>query len=203
MKKNKIIQHNNDTLSFASNNKGFTLVELIVGMLIAAIVMLAAASLTAAGSNLFRNGSSEVNLSVESETALSFISDILKESKDYIYYPSVATDSGRYKVLMVLVSENGDDYHDTIVFNESESLLCFDKKKTDGDTKLDSVSLNEIKNICTNSGRNNYLSMYVKNFIVTPDNYEDATDSIKLQLYFENGKSEYESSILVQSRNRR
>lgn len=203
MKKNRIIQKNNVNSDIALDNRGFTLVELIVGMLIATIVMLAAASLTAAGSNLFGSGSGEVNLSVESETALSFVSDILKEAKDYVYYPSVVTDSGRYKVLTVLVSDKGDNYCDMIIFNESENLLCFEKDKITQDVVLKDISLKDIKNKCDNSGRNNYLAMYVKNFVVTPDNYSDAKDSIELQLYFKNGKSEYESSILVTSRNRK
>lgn len=184
------------------NNKGYTLVELIVAMLIGAIVMLAAAGFMSVGSNLFRNGSSEVNLLLESETALNFVSDLLKESKDYTYYPSVATSKGRYKVLIVNAKDSGTDYLNLIIFNEQKSLLCFEKYEMTYNS-LEEISLSEIKDLCDKSGLNDYLATYVKNFIVTPNSLLDVDESIELQIYLKNGNSEYESSLLVTSRNKK
>lgn len=185
------------------NNKGYTLVELIVAMLIGAIVMLAAAGFVSLGSNLFRNGTSDVNLSVESETALNFVSDLLRESKDYIYYPSIEAQTGRYKALVVNTSDSGIDYVNVIVFNESESLLCYEKQELPSGDTLSDITLSDIKAICDASGVNDYLASYVKNFIVTPSEFEDVNESIKLQIYLKAGNSEYESSLLVTSRNKK
>lgn len=185
------------------NNKGYTLVELIVAMLIGAIVMLAAAGFVSLGSNLFRNGTSDVNLSVESETALNFVSDLLRESKDYIYYPSIEAQTGRYKALVVNTSDSGIDYVNVIVFNESESLLCYEKQELPSGDTLSDITLSDIKAICDASGINDYLASYVKNFIVTPSDFEDVNESIKLQIYLKAGNSEYESSLLVTSRNKK
>lgn len=185
------------------NNKGYTLVELIVAMLIGAIVMLAAAGFVSLGSNLFRNGTSDVNLSVESETALNFVSDLLRESKDYIYYPSIEAQTGRYKALVVNTSDSGIDYVNVIVFNESESLLCYEKQELPSGDTLSDITLSDIKAICDASGINDYLASYVKNFIVTPSEFEDVNESIKLQIYLKAGNSEYESSLLVTSRNKK
>lgn len=185
------------------NNKGYTLVELIVAMLIGAIVMLAAAGFVSLGSNLFRNGTSDVNLSVESETALNFVSDLLRESKDYIYYPSIEAQTGRYKALVVNTSDSGIDYVNVIVFNESESLLCYEKQELPSGDTLSDITLSDIKAICDASGIDDYLASYVKNFIVTPSEFEDVNESIKLQIYLKAGNSEYESSLLVTSRNKK
>lgn len=68
------------------NNKGFSLVELIVAFAIAAIAGLAVYGMMSVGGNIFRSSSREVGLQYEQQIVVNQIRDYILESSDSICY---------------------------------------------------------------------------------------------------------------------
>lgn len=65
------------------SNKGFTLIELIVTMLISSIVTLAVAGFLSMGMRYYYRTNSETTLQTESQVAELFLTELLQESEDY------------------------------------------------------------------------------------------------------------------------
>ena len=65
------------------DNRGFTLVELIVTLLIMSIVMVAAAGFLATAINSYRVSNIEIKLQNEAQIAMNQLNDILIETQEY------------------------------------------------------------------------------------------------------------------------
>ena len=66
------------------NNGGFTLVELIISVGILAVISLIVALIVKAGAGTYSNISSDLNLQVESQTAMSQIQEVVLDCNAYI-----------------------------------------------------------------------------------------------------------------------
>lgn len=65
------------------DQRGFSLVELIVTILIMSVVMLAAAGFLITSTNSYRVSNIEIKLQMEAQTALAQLTDILMEAQSY------------------------------------------------------------------------------------------------------------------------
>lgn len=64
------------------DNRGFTLVELIIGIAILGIVSVAVLGFMASGGRSFKRATTEVNLQFESQTVVNQLNDLLIEAND-------------------------------------------------------------------------------------------------------------------------
>ncbi|HKL79621.1 MAG TPA: prepilin-type N-terminal cleavage/methylation domain-containing protein [Mobilitalea sp.] len=102
-------------LHISGNNKGTSLIELIIAMAIAAIVLSMIMFLINVSSNNFRRTSNEVNLQMESQTAINQISNLAMEAIEVTR--EVNGNIERY------IFENSDADYYTIVFDATEMEL--------------------------------------------------------------------------------
>lgn len=101
------------------DQRGFTLVELIVAILIMSMVMLAAAGFVVSAANSYRVSNIEIELQMEAQIAVNQFSDILIEAKDYTV---VRKADGTMDKLTVTTGE-GKTY--TFQMNEEKRWLVF------------------------------------------------------------------------------
>lgn len=71
------------------DQRGFTLVELIVAVLIMGMVMLAAAGFIASAANSYRVSNIEIELQMEAQIAVNQFGDILIEAREYTVQENV------------------------------------------------------------------------------------------------------------------
>ena len=102
------------------NQKGFTLVELIIAVAILAIVTLAVCGFIVVGSKSYTSANTDIMLQQEAQLALNQISDVIIDTTDSISY-SVGTSGGLQNVLRD--SEYGGDATDKclVVVNRNDA----------------------------------------------------------------------------------
>lgn len=104
------------------DQRGFTLVELIVAILIMSIVMLAAAGFIVSAANSYRVSNIEIELQMEAQTAVNQLNDILIEAKEY----TVQENAGGAVSLTVISAEKTGEREKEYVFRldtEKKQLL--------------------------------------------------------------------------------
>lgn len=89
-------------LRLQQNNKGLSLVELIVTILISSVVMLAVVGLLTTGLDLYKNVNAETELQTESQAACGRINELVQEAQN-IQLVNV----GDSKVLALMTTEEG------------------------------------------------------------------------------------------------
>lgn len=89
------------------NNKGFSLVELIVAFAIAAIAGLAVYGMMSVGGNIFRSSSREVGLQYEQQIVVNQIRDFILESSDSISYDESTKSLYVFSQGITTVTESG------------------------------------------------------------------------------------------------
>lgn len=179
------------------SNKGFTLMELIVTMLISSIVTAAVAGFFSMGLNYYRRTNAETALQTESQVAELFLTELFQESQYYQYYEETSCPTGVTSA--VELERDGNLY---IVAQKGECLVYGQVT----DTGVEASA--RIQQITDESLDEVFLARYVDTFSVEPSNRADSINSdyynglVKLTLEFDADGWSYTGTQTVLLRNK-
>ncbi len=111
-----------------TNDKGVTLVELIIAVSISVIVLALLASLIWQSANYYRRSNEEINLQMEAQTILNQIKDLIVEA-DNVKFDQASDPS-------ILRIQQGADNLYEIYFNYSDKELTFIKVQREADGSI-------------------------------------------------------------------
>ncbi len=177
------------------SNKGYTLMELIVTMLVSSIVTAAVAGFLSMGLNYYRRTNAETTLQTESQVAELFLTELLQESQDYKVFDSAKHPSGVSYACEVI--RDGIPY---IVAKKGDVLVfgAADAGETDETLRIQGVTSEGYDKV--------FLARYVDTFTVEPLNWTDAIGSqnglVKLTLQFSIDGKIYTGNATVSIRNK-
>lgn len=168
-------------MRLSRNNKGTSLIELVIAMAIAAIVLSMIMLFISGAAKSFRRSSDEVNLQMEAQTTINQISKIAMEARDLDIYS--ATGDKRFTFEC-----NHNEFY-TFIFVPTE-MMVYQVQTTDF---IQAQS-------ATYSMQQHFLAEYVKSLDIT-ENTENKSATIKLELSL--GSEEYTLSKTIRMRNAR
>lgn len=157
------------------DQRGFTLVELIVTILIMSIVMVAAAGFLITAVNSYRVANIELELQSEAQVAMNQFNDILIEAKQYKFEQDL---SGNPKLTVVTPGTQGAG-DVTYYFSVKNSELLFSKTPDDPDPPL--------------------LARYCKKFEIKESGKENKLVTVTID--FEYAGRTYETTSCISLRN--
>ncbi|HKL79081.1 MAG TPA: type II secretion system protein [Mobilitalea sp.] len=163
----------------SGNNKGTSLIELIIAMAIVAIVLSMIMFLINVSSNSFRRTSDEVNLQMESQTAINQISNLAMEA---IEVKQVAIGNITRNIF-----KYGDTEFYTIVFDSAEMELY----------QVATADVEEAK-VATYNKAEHLLAEYVESFVI---NIAPDAKSVNIILTSSLGEDTFTVSKKVKLRN--
>ena len=167
-----------------NNNKGFSLIEMVVAVMITAIMMIGVATFMSASLTSYRTISVNSTLQEESQTANNFLGEILLEAVNIAYSDTGASDT--YWLIKSMSNDEGStkyaasavnyDYYFFILSNnegEDTSSLRYVKVDPADETLIGNLScsnsnkINETGFKGTTNGSTNLYDKYIKNQITT------------------------------------
>ncbi len=195
------------------NNDGFSLIEILVSLAIAAVVLVGTYTLMNSSAKSYRQSSSDIDVQAESETTSNFIYELLLEAQDVRVTDAVAGSAGSCKTLVVLNNkyvkdastgkQNAQPQYNFIVFDENNEKLYFKKVSAlDADGKLIPYSIDVVNsNIADVVDDTKLLAEHVKTFNVSPSRLKAQTP-ISYEIVIDDGTaSPYKSTNSVITRN--
>ncbi len=169
--------------SLKMNNKGLTLIELMVAMLISVIVISMVGMFISVGSKNYKFASKEIKLQMISQTVTNQLDDIIIESY-WMEQKILSTDITAYIIY------SGSDI--TVIFFDKTAHSLYIK---DGFTKSQIGTLNTSDfNVS-----DNIMSSYVSDFLLTQNQTEN---EIQLKINMVNDTSSYTSAHTIALRNK-
>lgn len=200
------------------NQKGFTLVELIIAVAILAIVTLAVCGFIVVGSRSYTSANTDIMLQQDAQLALNQISDVIIDTTDSISYgvragggdmQLVLKDSefggeATEKCLAVINKNEAGSTNDNISYwfywSKDDETIYFNKV----DAYSSTMSTSEIKSAFEDAAdqtKVSILAQHVTDFSVDLTQFE-ANRVVMLSVTFENGNRVYSTSNNVTVRNR-
>lgn len=188
------------------NQKGFTLVELIIAIAILAIVALAISGFIVVGSRSYTSANTDIMLQQEAQLALNQISDVIIDTTDSINYSNGA---GTEKVLKDSEFSSEPDEKVLVVVNKKDSnndndSYRFEWSKTDqiiyfntSDTVIDDAHPEPV----FDDSKKAILAQHVREMHLDISQFEE-NRVVMVSMTFENGNKEYTTSNNVTVRNR-
>ena len=119
-------------------NKGYSLVELIVSVLVSTLVLMSVVAFISVAMNHYRRTGEELNLQVESQIAMNLIHDIVIETQEDVVSMEIDVDGQTYQVIRILAKRTDKNltgesigvlYHHFIVLDNEHHRLLFSKVK--------------------------------------------------------------------------
>jgi len=177
------------------SNKGFSLMELLVTILVSAIVTAAVAGFLSMGLNYYRRTNAETALQVESQVAELFLTELLQESENYSYYVGADCPAGVSNALEVL--RDGNRY---VVAKKGE-LLVYGMVDNPSEPNVTA----RIQNVTDKGIDEVFLARYVTEFKVEKatllESIDDQNGLVKLTMKFETDGKIYTGTQTVLLRN--
>ena len=198
------------------DNKGFSLVELIVTVLITAILMIAVVAFISSSRAMYQTVNTSATLQEEAITAERVFTEAFMEAKAYKFETGVNLYSGvDTDVIWTQSRENNPASGDT---NPDDSIYCFVVDKTNNEIRyykdLHNVTGMISGGNLTTEGKNkltaecfgtnakySVISKNVKSVDVDTIPRSDGTDLVCLEILFEYVGKEYTENITVVTRN--
>jgi prepilin-type N-terminal cleavage/methylation domain-containing protein len=168
-----------------TDNRGLTLIEVIVTLLIASLVLLAVTGLLAVSTRAYHNSSIETSLQMEAQVALNQIDDLIIKANSYAWVNDIVIDGITYSVLGMEASEEIEaleeteeseetkkesiDYYYAVIHDTVHKQLRFRKEKKENVSEsnfhqaLMQITEEEL------SGTPSLLANYVSSLKVSPD----------------------------------
>ena len=116
-----------------ADNRGLTLIEVIVTLLIASLVILATTGFLMISTRTYQNSSIETSLQMEAQIALNQIDDLLIKANSYVWVSDIMIDGISYPVLGMEASEETEhgskDYYYVVIHDTVHKQLRFRKEK--------------------------------------------------------------------------
>ncbi|MCM1121041.1 MAG: prepilin-type N-terminal cleavage/methylation domain-containing protein [Eubacterium sp.] len=186
------------------DQKGFTLVELIIAAAILAIVTLAVCGFIVVGSRSYTSANTDIMLQQEAQLALNQISDVIIDTTDSINYgdgtETVLKDSEfgsepDQKILVVVNKKGGNNDNDSYRFEWSRDTetIYFNTS----DTVIDDAHPAPV----FDNGNRAIFAQHVKELHIDISQFEE-NRMVMISMTFENGNREYTTSSNVTVRNR-
>ena len=173
------------------DNKGYTLIELIVTLLVSSVVALATVGFWAVATKNYRLANAEVTLQLESQVTTNQISELIIESKAVAFETTAGREGGEaYKILAITGTEDGTDCVYYFVLNHNKNELLFAKDTDMTKTPSDIITQ------CLNS-QEALLSRYITDLEIT----QIGTTLYQLTLSFQFDGRTFISSTNITSRN--
>jgi len=108
-----------------SNDKGFSLVELLVAITVSAIILLAMVFFMVSSTKTYEATNDEVFIQTESQDTLNLLKNFILEGKDF----QIIKDASGKEVGLKIYNESQETYkYNYVVYNQSEGKLYYDKK---------------------------------------------------------------------------
>lgn len=162
------------------NNKGMTLLELIISMAIAVIVVVMIVSFMNGAFRVFQKTSDEVNLQMEAQTAVNQLSDITMEAKEI----QISSDGNKY-----LVSYNITGKKDYVIIFDPVNYKLYLKEIDVADKASPTESnLVTMENLTYGEGAKHYSdeenlqAEYVHDFSIEDPDTKLITITMELQI---------------------
>lgn len=199
-----------------NDNKGFSLVELIVTVLITAILMIAVIAFISSSRTMYQTVNTSATLQEEAITAERVFTEAFMEAKTYKYQANVSLATGSVTdVLWIKAKENAPISGDT---NTDDSVYCYVIDKTAGEIRyykdlhnttgmisgdaLTTEGINKLKSECFGTvAKYRVVSKNVKSVAVNTIPRADGTDLVCMEIVFEYMGKEYTENITVVTRN--
>lgn len=145
-----------------SNNKGFTLLELLIGITIMLLVSSSILSLIVYSSRNYRKAQEELSLQIEAQTIINQLSDLLMEAENVKYREDE------------LIIYHGDARY-IITFDASRNELMYEKVKTGEST----------------SGDKKLYGQYVVGIYVVDTGANDQNKTVQISIDLKKNQTEY------------
>lgn len=201
------------------NQKGFTLVELIIAVAILAIVTLAVCGFIVVGSRSYTSANTDIMLQQDAQLALNQISDVIIDTTDSISYGVRAGGVGDMQLVLkdsefggeatekclAIVNKNeagstNDNESYWFYWSKDDEIIYFNKVEAYSST----MSMSEIQSKfaeAADQSKVSILAQHVTDFSVDLTQF-DANRVVMLSVTFENGNRVYSTSNNVTVRNR-
>ena len=198
------------------NQKGFTLVELIIAVAILAIVTLAVCGFIVVGSKSYTSANTDIMLQQEAQLALNQISDVIIDTTDSISY-SVGTSGGMQKVLkdseyggeatdkcLVVVnrndtSSNNDNPSYWFYWNKDDEKIYFNEVPVD--STMDPSAIQSAFDSVGAAADKPVLAEHVTDLNIDISQFEE-NRVVMISMTLKNGNREYSTSNNVTVRNK-
>lgn len=181
-----------------SPNRGYSLIELIVTVLISSIIVVAVVGFLTTGLRHYRNVNSEAMLQMESQVAELFITELFQEAEDFRVIDSTSYPTG---VSYAVEIQRGATY---LLGLKEEGELWFSEVTVDaGDT--DTAIINKL----LNKGRSGaFLAKYVDSFqLIGATTFSNAVVGnnglVCVNAEFKVDGKQYDNNMLIALRNAR
>lgn len=174
------------TLSVQTNNRGVTLIELIVTMAITGIVLIIVTMIIAEGSRSYKYGQQEVNLQMQVQAVVNQFEDIIIEA----YWMEEKEISSDVTVYFIYTTQ-GDR---AVIFDKSQQMLFY----------LDGIISTQINNleILTYTKAANLMASNIKELSMEADSSTLLMNQgIQMKITFENNGAEYSVEKIISFRN--
>lgn len=198
------------------DNKGFTLVELIVCILMLSMITGMIVIFVVSSNNSYNLIYDEVNMQTEADIAMTYINEIAVEAKDYVATAPYTISGVTYKALCMEASDPesvADAYCYYIIWHQdNDNKLRFCKllksdanlKALSGHSSIDSVKDIDIDATLTAAGAygniENFLAQYVTEFNAVPPT-DKTFPVLQVNIKLEYGGSSFVSTKNIASRN--
>ncbi len=205
------------------NDKGFTLIELIVCILMLSLISGMIAMFVVTSSNSYNSIHNEVQMQTEADVALTFINELAVEAKGYGMQSFTVgdTDAVNCNAICILApdsyaasiseSEGVKNYYYIIWHQDNDNKLRFNKfeindgalVKLEGHTELTSIADIDIAGTVAPLLNSNqcYLAQYVTGFSAELPDEEAAYPVLRLDIELEYAGSHFSAKKTIASRN--
>lgn len=175
-----------------SENRGYSLIELVVTILISSVIMVAVVGFLSSGLRHYRNVNSETMLQMESQVAELFLTELFQESRDFH-----EIDASAYPVGVGYAAAITKDTDCILLLKDGELLFSETTGTTDSE---------KITEVLTKSRSETFLAGYVKSIDIFGDNMTFAEVAgnhglMSLNVEFQVDQKSYESNMLISLRN--
>jgi prepilin-type N-terminal cleavage/methylation domain-containing protein len=194
------------------DNRGFSLIELIVSLAVASIVILAIGTLMSVGTRSYYSTNTETELQKESQIAMNQLNDLLIKTQDYKYLTDFQVDGVSVPILVITGSEDDDVgnavvYYYVIIFDKSRNQLLFRKSKKANFAPITMVNLDDwlhaVVRIEVQSTTPSLLAKYIQELTISPTNStSDNQGVVQVTLDLALGEKTYSTFSSISFRNK-
>lgn len=192
------------------NQKGFTLVELIIAVAIMSIVLLAVCGFIVVGSRSYASANTDISLQQEAQLALNQISDVIIDTTDSINYGGKSDTASEMEMVLKDSEFSGEPTEKCLVVvnrkasNNDNPSYWFSWNKADEviyfNTSDDVVDESHPSPVFVDADKA-VLAQHVKEFHIDISQFEE-NRVVMISMTFANGDREYTTSNNITVRNR-